>query len=190
MKVLIILEDPTLDQYVVRPIVEQIFADLSRRARVSVLKDPHLRGAQQALDPEIVRGIIRDNPMEDLFILVVDRDCNRFGNQEKATSCEAEQSGRLLACVAVEEIEVWTPAIHRKSLATSWAIVRAECDPKEAFWDPLAVARGFRRPGVIADGRKAAMRNIGQEWRGVLEVCPEIAHLKERIRVWIDARKQ
>jgi hypothetical protein len=50
VKVLIIPEDPTLDRYILKPIVEQIFADFGRIARVMVLENPRLRGVDQALD--------------------------------------------------------------------------------------------------------------------------------------------
>ena len=50
MRVLIIPEDPTLDQFVLTPIVQRIFTDLDIGARVEVLFDPHLSGADQALD--------------------------------------------------------------------------------------------------------------------------------------------
>ena len=52
MRVLIIPEDPTLDQHVVKPVVQRIFSDLGRTARVDVLTDPHRQGMQQVC-PEI-----------------------------------------------------------------------------------------------------------------------------------------
>ena len=42
MRVLIIPEDPTLDRHVLQPIIEGVFDDLKRPARVDVLNDPHL----------------------------------------------------------------------------------------------------------------------------------------------------
>jgi hypothetical protein len=42
VKVLIIPEDPTLDRHVLKPIVERIFQEIGKRARVDMLEDPHL----------------------------------------------------------------------------------------------------------------------------------------------------
>ncbi len=39
MKVLVIAEDPTYDQYILKPIGERIFRDLDRPVRVEVLRD-------------------------------------------------------------------------------------------------------------------------------------------------------
>lgn len=45
---MVVPEDPVLDQYVLKPIVEKLFVDLGRRARVQVLANPRLRGVSQA----------------------------------------------------------------------------------------------------------------------------------------------
>jgi hypothetical protein len=178
VKVLIIPEDPSLDKYILKPIVERLFCDLGRVARIDVLEEPHLKGVAQALDATIVNEIVRDNPMEDLFLLIVDRDCNRFKNVERAASREAEHTGRLIACLAVEEVEVWMLALHRERLSAGWADVRNECDPKERFADPLLDMLGRDSPGR---GRKGAMRLLGTKWKGLLDLCPEIDTLKTMI---------
>lgn len=84
MKVLITPEDQEHDRYVVKPVVEALFNDLDLAARIEVLPEPRLRGADDALDPQIVEGILRENPMIDLFLLVIDNDCDRRGNGGKA----------------------------------------------------------------------------------------------------------
>lgn len=178
MKVLIIPEDPSLDKYILKPVVERIFEDLERTARVDVLEEPHLKGVDQALDATIIAEIVRDNPMEDLFLLIVDRDCNRFKNVEKAAARVAEHSNKLIACLAVEEVEVWLLAVHRENLNAGWLEVRAECDPKERFAEPLLNMLGRDSPGR---GRKGAMRGLGAKWKGLLELCPEIKALKTSI---------
>ena len=73
MKVLVIPEDPTLDQYILKPIVERLLADLGKQARVQVLSRPRLRGIAQALDATIIADIIQTYPMVDLFLIMVDR---------------------------------------------------------------------------------------------------------------------
>ena len=74
MKVLVIPEDPTLDQYILKPIVERLFADLGKTPRVQILSNPRLRGIAQALDPARIANVVRKYPMVDLFLVMVDRD--------------------------------------------------------------------------------------------------------------------
>lgn len=182
MKVLIVPEDPTHDQYILKPIVERIFKDLGRAARVEVLFDPHLRGVDQTLNREEVRGIIADNAMIDLFLIVVDRDCNRYRNEERAGDREREHPDRLIASLAVQEVEVWMLALHHKRVRAPWQSIRAECDPKERYCNPLLDELGRDGPG---GGRKKAMRSLtGSSWRGLLKRCPEIGLLEERIAAW------
>jgi hypothetical protein len=179
MRVLIIPEDPTLDQHILKPIVEHIFADLGRTARVEVLRDPHLRGVDESLDPQILGEIVEDNPMIDLFLVIVDRDCNRLRNEEKAREREREHAGKLLVCLAVQEVEVWMLALHRATLGMRWNDVREHCDPKERFAVPFLESNGWHHS--LAGGRKRAMRELGTGWRGLLDVCPELKDFKERI---------
>jgi hypothetical protein len=152
---------------------------------VDVLRDPHLRGVDQALDRDIVAGIVRDNPMEDLFILMVDRDCNRLGNATKAATRLEEHPGRLLACLACQEVEVWMLALHRKQLTTPWSTIRDECDPKELYADPFIAAQGWS--ALVGRGRKKAMRELGSAWAGLLQVCPELRELHDQIGAWASA---
>jgi hypothetical protein len=181
MKVLVIPEDQELDRYIVKPVVEALFADLEIPARVEVLPEPRLRGATDALDPSMVEAIVRDNPMEDLFLLIVDRDCNRQRNEDKARMRESEHAGKLIACVAIQEVEVWMLALHRDALAGSMSAIREHCDPKEEWAEPLLTSLGTDGPGR---GRKRAMRAIKGRWRSLRSTCNELEALQERIRAW------
>ncbi len=186
MRVLIISEDPTLDQHILKPVIAKIFDDLGRTARVEVLTDPHLGSASEALDPKKVREIVDDNRMTDIFILAVDRDCDRTGHSTKVATRENEQAGKVIGVLAWQEVEVWALALFRGGLSDSWAAIRGHCDPKEAYWDPFVKAKGWL--GEVGKGRKKAMRNLGLEWSGLLQVCPEIAELRDRIRTHLEAR--
>lgn len=192
MRIMVIPEDPTLDRYILQPIVEHIFNDLGRKAQVEVLRDPHLRGIDEALDSEVVAGIIRDREaMFDLFLLLVDRDCNDGrkpgrNNVEMARQRETENGGQLLACLAVEEVEVWMLALHRDELEARWPDVRQDCHPKEQYADTLLKKKGWL--ATLGRGRKKAMEGLGSKWQGVLQVCPEIADLKQRIALWLEQR--
>ncbi len=178
MKVLVIPEDPMLDQYILKPVVERLFADLGLAARIEVLWSPRLRSVNQALDASVVRHIIDTYSMIDLFLLIVDRDADEH-RAKRVRMRETEHSGRLFACLAVEEVEVWMLALHRDRLPSPWAEIRGERDPKERFAHPFLAAHA---PKLDAgQGRKWAMRDLGARWKGLLDVCPEIAELKMRI---------
>jgi len=183
VKVLVIPEDPSLDQHILKPVVEKIFADFGKAPRVTVLSKPRLRGVAQALNPDILADIVATYPMNDLFLVLVDRD----GDEARAAVArarEAEHSGRLFVCLAIEEIEVWMLAIHPEILGTGWREVQSEIHPKERFAEPFLKERA---PKLDAgQGRAWAMRDLGGQWRGVLKRCPELGELKRRVEVWLD----
>lgn len=185
MRVLIIPEDPTLDQHILKPIVEKVFDDLERTHRVEVLRDPHLSSASQALNQQVVEQIVRDNPMIDVFILAVDRDCDRDTHTAKLAARVKEHPTKLVGVLAIEEVEVWALALNRKDLDVGLAKVRAECDPKERFWDPFVTKKGWL--GTVGKGRKKAMHSLAGGWSGLLQVCPEIAEFRERVRAHLEA---
>jgi nitroreductase len=182
VKVLVIPEDPRLDQYILKPVVERIFADLGKAPRITVLPNPRLRGVAEALNPDILSRIVATYSMNDLFLVLVDRD----GDEARATVArtrEAEHPGRLFVCLAIEEIEVWMLAIHSETLGTGWREIRAEIHPKERFAQPFLKERA---PKLDAgQGRAWAMRDLGGQWRGVLRRCPELEELKRRIEGWL-----
>lgn len=183
MKVLIVPEDPTYDQYILKPVVERIFKDLERLARISVLQNPRLTSVNQALDSVVLAEIVDRYPMVDLFLVLVDRDGDSEGRPARARAREEAHPGRLFVCLAIEEVEVWMLAIHRSKLSEPWNEVRAEQHPKERFADPFLSEHAPRLgPG---GGRKWAMRQLGPTWQGVLGVCPEVADLRQRISGWL-----
>jgi len=186
VKVLVIPEDPTLDQYILKPIVGRIFADLGRpSSRINVLTNPRLRGVTQALDGAILKDVVETYPMVDLFLVLVDRD-GETRRPAVARRREAEQEGRLFVCLAIEEIEVWMLAVHREALGVTWSEVRSEIHPKERFAQPFLKDNAPKLdPGA---GRAWAMRDLGARWKGVLQCCSEIDELRRRIEQWLAER--
>ena len=182
MRVLIIPEDQTKDPFVIRPVVEKIFQDLNTPAQVDVLPEPRMRGASHALSQEVVREIIETRRMIDLFLLVVDRDCNDDHHEEKAAARMDEHPTKLIACVAWQEIEAWLLALYRDELPDPWPNVRAACHPKEDYCEPLLAHKGWTR--LVGRGYAQAMRAIAGQWRGLSAVCPEIGELRDRIAAW------
>jgi hypothetical protein len=185
VKVLVIPEDPSLDQYILKPVVERIFSDLGRSPRVTVLSNPRLRGVAEALDSSILADVVITYPMNDLFLVIVDRD----GDESRAgvaNAREREHQDRLFVCLAIEEIEVWMLAIHRDTLPAPWREIRAEINPKVRFAEPFLKAQAPKLD--LGRGRAWAMRSLGGQWRGILQRCPEIEELKGRIEGWLGGR--
>lgn len=158
-----------------------LFQAVGRPARVEVLSDPHLRGAQQALNRDTLQAVIDDNPMIDLFLLVVDRDCDREGNVGRVAEREREFAGRLLGCVAIEEVEVWMLGLwEQKNLPASWKEIRAHCDPKETYGEPFLGEAGLATH--VGRGRKRAMDALAQGgMRRLLSRCEELRTLRDRL---------
>jgi hypothetical protein len=184
MKVLVIPEDPTLDQYILKPIVERLFADWGKNPRIQILSKPRLRGVDQALDSSKLADIVAIYPMVDLFLVMVDRDGDTR-RAERARNLE-QAYPQLLVCLAIEEVEVWMLALHRDSMPVPWSDIRAEIHPKERFAHPfLADSAPKLEPGA---GRSWAMRELGTRWKGVLSVCPELDELSKRIGARLQLR--
>ncbi|WP_295388224.1 hypothetical protein [uncultured Thiodictyon sp.] len=188
MKVLIIPEDFRKDQYMLKPIIEAMLTYLDRpKSKIKVLTDPLLGGIDQALNHDQIRKIIeRYRGMVDLFLLCVDRDGNtdrrkRLDNIEKAMKDHLPSGKVLLAEHAWQEIEVWVLAGLDLPTAWSWQAIRAERDPKEKYFQPIAEQRGLlAEPG---EGRKTlgleAAQRYGQRLR---QKCPDdILSLETRI---------
>jgi len=75
--VLVIPEDFRTDQYVLKPIIERMMANIGVRACVRVCMDPKLGGLGKALKWEQMQKIVdRYRGMTRIFLLIVDRDCD------------------------------------------------------------------------------------------------------------------
>lgn len=113
--------------------------------------------------------------------MLVDRDCNRRNNEERAQGREQEHPN-LLSCLAVQEVEVWMLALHPDCISGAWSAIRLDCDPKERYCDPLLDALGRDGPGR---GRKRAMRALAGNWPRLQRLCPEVADLRRRLESWL-----
>ena len=122
--------------------------------------------------------------MEDLFLVMVDRDGDDSGHDAAAAQLNRNHPDKLIACLAHQEVEVWMIALHRGRLDAGWSTVRAERDPKERFVQPYLDKMGWS--GLVGRGYKRAMHDLAGQWRGLLSVCPEIADLSGKIQRWIE----
>ena len=189
-RVLVIPEDPTYNGHILRPLVEALMTKAGKpNSRVTVLPDPHIRGVDQAISS--APQIVRDSPMYDLFLLMVDRDA-RLGDGEdrlqrlRDAERQAMEYGRLLlGCAAIEEVEVWLMAGHPdkiERLGFNWGDIRQHDHPKEQYFDPFLAKYGSHgghpEPG---QGRKRLMREGLVNLPGLLSRCDELVDLLRRI---------
>jgi hypothetical protein len=185
MKVLVIPEDPTLDQHILKPVVEHLFKGLQRAARVEVLQDPHLTGVSDALNGDILAHVLHTNPMIDLFLLIVDRDCCEARQSVlDARLKEAATAGKaMFGCLAIEEVEVWALALHH---VNGWKQVRQECHPKEVYFEPLAKQNHWLEG--VGKGRVQAMKALPGKFKTLRSRCSEINVLQDQIAQWLGDR--
>lgn len=144
MRVLIIPEDPTLDQYILKPVIKAMLEEVGRpRANVEVCSDPILRSVEQAMRWERISGIIDQYPLVDLFLLIVDRDGDehrraRLDNLQEQAATRLPTYRGFFAVHAWQEVEVWALAgCIDLPRAWQWQNIRSERDPKEAYFDSV-----------------------------------------------------
>lgn len=189
VNVLVIPEDFRKDQYVLKPIIEQMMVAVGVKPRVQVCRDPLLGGVSEALNWERLEPIIdRYRGMVRVFLLVVDRDGKQGrrkaldGLEEKASAVLADTDRIFLGENAWQEVEVWVLA-GAKDLPKkwSWSEIRAEVDPKELYYDIYAEQRGLL--SAPYEGRDVLAREAASNYGRVRQLCPEdVGALETRIR--------
>lgn len=179
MKILIIPENQTYDRHIVKPVLERILDDLGSRATISVLDDRRIDGWTQATSEELLADVMSVFPMVNLFVLVIDRDCDGPSRDGILQARETKFGKKLVAIAAIEELETWMLAIQQR-LPKPWGTVRLSCSPKEEFALPFLENAGWS--SGVGGGYKRAIREITGSWRSLKSRCPEIVQLSEKIR--------
>jgi hypothetical protein len=192
--VVVIPEDFSKDQFILKPIIEAMMKQLGvPRPRVAVLQDPRLGGVAEALKWPRVEEILGARKYNtDLFIEVVDRDCNQNrrarldGLEQQAQACLGAGRRTFLAHEAWEELEVWLLAGLDLPGEWAWAAVRAECNPKEVYFEQLAAQRGLGE--ALAGGRKLLGEQAARRYVRMTQLCDELKALEDRVRGVLETR--
>jgi hypothetical protein len=194
MRVLVIPEDFTKDQYMLKPLIEAMFSTLGKpTAIVRVCQDPRFHGVDQLLDWEQLQPVLmRYQGMIDIFLICVDRD-GKEGRRASLDRLEqlAEEAapGRIvLAANAWQEIEVWVLAGHTLPKGWNWKTIRQEMHPKENYYLPFAEQRSVL--DEPAQGRKRLAEEAARQYKRVRTRCPEdFAHLEARLAERLEQAK-
>jgi hypothetical protein len=178
-RLLVIPEDPTLNGYILNPLVARLAAACGKgNAEVRILTNPKVSGFEHACGR--MPDIVEQWKHFDLLLFLPDAD----GKDRSATFARlereaADQGARLICCAAIQEIEAWLLAGHIAKLGRSWSKVREDASVKENVFAPFLSTQGdARRPG---GGRDVLMKETLANYQGLLERCPELAELEKRI---------
>lgn len=178
LNVLVISEDSKNDQHILRPLVSRLLRECHKpHANVSVWANLAVRGFERVRDE--LPAIINDFPQVHLFLFLPDCDGQHRGRADLFTNLEATYGPKLICCAAVEEVEAWLLAGHIDKLDRSWGEVRADISVKEHVFEPFVSRYGDRRKA--GGGREELMQETLANLRGLLERCPELVRLQERI---------
>jgi len=178
-KVLVIPEDPTYNGAILQPLVERILEDCGKaNARVTVLTNPKVSGFEHACDR--MANIVERYAHFDVLLFLPDADGHDRSDLFKRLESEAAQRRvTLLCCAAREEVEVWLLAGHVAKLGRPWGEVRADTSVKENVFEPFLSQFGDSRRA--SGGRDLLMKETLANYQGLLERCPELAGLRDRI---------
>lgn len=180
-EVLIVPEDPTYNGAILKPLIARMLKECGRpRAKVIVLENPRASGYENA------KSILLDHVLElyqhvDLVLFLPDADGkNRRGVFATLEEKARLKSVRLICCAAEQEVETWLLAGHKKKLDGSWADIRADRSVKETVFEPFLRKHGDPlKPGA---GRELLMQETLRNYNGLLQRCPELRRLQNRIR--------
>ena len=197
MNVLIILEDFVNDESMVLPIVRAMMVAIGKpKAKVTVCKNPRLRGHAEALRWEKIQEILeRYGGMTDLFLVCVDRDGNEDrrakldGLEKKAQEFLSEKyqsPKKFLGENAWQELEVWVLAgCEDLPKIWKWSEIRAERKSKTSYFMRFAEQRSLLE--ARCQGRGLLAEEAAKRYDRVRQLCPEdIQELEKNLRQWCD----
>lgn len=176
-KVLVIPEDFTKDEHILKPLVEEVLAEAGKyRAVVEVCRNPNFQGISECLKIDRLRDeVILRYPMVDLFLLFVDADA-QAGRQAALDGVVAaltpHLNGRMFfAEMARQEVEIFPIAGHDLSAGWSWKEIRADGDVKNTTFKALTEREGTAN--LPHQGRKKLMAAAMKNWTRIKSRCPE-----------------
>lgn len=178
LRLLVIPEDPTHNGYILKPLVERMLAEVGKpNARVVLLTNPKLGGYEHAV--AAIKEELADRYGHfDLWLFLPDAD---QGTDFDALEAAMQRKGvHLLCCAARPEVEAWLLAGHREKLGIKWSEVATHPYLKEAVFQPFLKEHG--EPRSAGEGRESLMRETLANYRGLLEVCPELRQLEAKLR--------
>lgn len=181
-RVLIIPENPEYNGYILQPLCRRIMEHSGKpNAKVTVLPNPKTDGYEHA-KKLLTEQIIDRYSHYDLLLFLPDADGkDRTREFERLEKEARKKQVKLLCCAAREEVEIWLLAGHLDKLNVRWEELRTEVSLKEKYFEPFLNTHGD--PRRAGEGRDLLMHATLQNYSGLLQRCPELAELQEKIRM-------
>lgn len=176
--VLVIAEDFTKDEFILKPLVERLLAEKGKpNANVQVCRNPNPGGLATCLDSTwLLETVVPLYPMVDVFLLFVDRD-GEVGRAAQLTGLEERVGAQLgagatfLGETAWQEVEALILAGHDLPDGWSWREIREDVDVKNTYFLEFAkMAGALNLPHA---GRKKLMQIALRNWQRIQDRCPE-----------------
>lgn len=180
--VVVIAEDQTYNGYILKPLINRMLRECGKpNANVFVPPDSKAKGYEH-VKSLLIEQIIERYRHFDLLLFLPDADGkDRSGEFERLEKQASEKGVKLLCCAAVQEVETWLLAGHLDKLSTNWKNIRADVSVKENIFASFLAEHGDpRRKG---GGRDLLMNTTLQNYTGLLQRCPELELLQERIKL-------
>jgi hypothetical protein len=188
IKVSVLCENHTHDQYLITPVVKAALSHLGKPNAIVDVK-PIAKEAQgvDQLSARMCSHLSRWGGPSDIVVFVADADCEdgRRGRRDRRARLLSELSRcadyaeKACVLVALQEAEVWALWGARATLGVPWADVLAECDPKERFFEGLLGDRA-----TPDEGRTHLMRDsLRAGWQSLRGGCSELTGFEQDLRV-------
>lgn len=204
MDIILIPEDPKRDQYVLKPVFQQMYDWLGVNGYTVEMAPWKPGSVSAATDWNQLEAFIDKMKFEtDFFLLCIDRDAKEARRTTDAER-KPDQIDKLrdrahqkfadegwldttfFGIAAREEVEVWAlGGLENLPDDWTWRDVRSDPHPKENYFEPFAEDLGVDERD--ANGLKALGRESASNYRTLRQKCEELERLEDRIKDWLDA---
>lgn len=175
--VLVIPEDFTKDEHILKPVIEAVLRDAGKpKAVVQICRDPNFQGISECLKVDRLRAeVVERYPMVNLFLLIVDAD-GKLGRMDAlnhvVSELRSDLKGRILLAEMVrQEVEILVLAGHNLNPGWNWGEIRSDPNVKNTYFNELVEREGTQ--SLPHQGRKLLMRTAIRNWNRIKSRCPE-----------------
>lgn len=179
-KVLVIPEDPTLNGYILKPLIEAVIEDAGKpKAKVTVLTNPRLEGYEHAVTEIRADALAERYGFWDMWIFVPDADRATPEIMVQLERDLAAKNVTLICSPAEPEVEIYTCVGYRKEISCGWEAARRHPRFKEEVFAPLLKKHGD--PRRTGSGRDLMISQTLTNRAAMYQLCPELERLRQRL---------